>query len=93
MSVRSLTGYRRLQEMTKRAAAAGWELAVPPGVDEAPTGPATYLCDYQSGRVILVLLKTGAFSDISRLTKNVRFSFQQACNALGSLIDDVVGQG
>lgn len=94
MRVRSLTAYRRLQELVKRASAAGWSLDVPsPGADEPPDdGAAIYLCDYESGRLILILLRSSAFKQVNQLMERSRFSFEQACNALGSLIDDVIDQ-
>lgn len=91
--VRNLEAYRRLRALMQRADAAGWTLGIPPDTDVVPDAVAIYLCDYESRQMILVLLKDGALEEAETVAKTARLTFEQICNALGSVMDDVLVQG
>lgn len=73
---------------------AGWDVDPQALLKEAgrPGGPTIYLCHYEAQFAIMVSLIPGALERMQAELGAKGFTFQDACNILGSLMDDVAAK-
>ena len=77
------------QAAAKEANHAGWEVDQTARPDGFPAGPLIYLCHYESQAIVLVSLVLGGIEKIQALSEKNNISFQDACNTLGTVLDEV----
>lgn len=71
-------------------AEAGWHVDGTPFSVDAVGGAALYLCDIESGRLVLLTLRRGALEELARQARESGLTFQDACNLCGTLFTELI---
>jgi len=89
MTVSSFHDAAHLKRLREAFAQSGWQLDVARGACARFDGPTIYLCDVDSGKLFVVVTATEAFPLVASEASCQGTSFEDACNALGSIIAEL----
>jgi len=88
MAITDLTNERKKRALVNDFMKAGWGLALPK--DGSMTGgPVIYFCDIESSKLYVVGTIKNAVDILGNETNQPAYSYDDVCNAVGSLIGDV----
>ena len=71
-------------------AEAGWHVEGTKFSVDVAGGAALYLCDVDSGRLVLLTLRRGSLEELARQAQEHGVTFQEACNVCGTLFTDLI---
>ena len=71
-------------------AEAGWHVEGTKFSMDVAGGAALYLCDIESGRLVLLTLRRGSLEELARQAQKRGVTFQDACNVCGTLFTDLI---
>lgn len=93
MSVSNMMAEKRLRKYKKKLSDAGWDLKSGKNVilntEKEIDGPVFYLCDYESGQLHIVSTVSNTFDIVIDHKNEHGHSFQDVCDAFGSLYTDI----
>lgn len=93
MSITDLVAQRRLREYRRAFADSGWALRAEEralaGYTDIHEGPVFYLCDVATGQLHVVAAVKNVFDIAERREQSGGFSYQDICDAFGSLYSDI----
>lgn len=95
--VTKLKHVRQVRQLAEALKEAGWRLTdsihTASGAELNLGGPNIYICDVDSGQLILVGLAQDAFEQLDRTPQAKELTFEDVCNAFGFLLEDVIKRG
>lgn len=80
------------RSLAEQFAQFGWDVDRKATPDGPPNGPTIYLCHLEAQQVYVVQLIERGVEKLKEMAEAHRISFQDACNALGTVLDDLAAR-